>query len=107
MILDRRTLLAGLTATPLVADAADRQGSRLHADSFRHGLKQWVVEAEKPATVTAKNGVLDVVAPAGLTLWFEPELIGPIAITYEAQAVSAGGPFDRVSDLNAFWTPDC
>ncbi|WP_223390503.1 DUF6250 domain-containing protein [Caulobacter segnis] len=98
MILDRRMLLAGIAATPFAG-----QGRRLFADDFRHGLKRWAIEAEKPATLTTTDGVLDIVAPAGFTAWFKPELIGPVAITYEAQAVSAGGPFDRVSDLNAFW----
>lgn len=97
MILDRRAVLAGLAATPFVG-----QGKRLHADDFRD-LKHWTIEAEKPATVTAKDGVLDIIAPAGLTVWFKPELVGPVAITYQAQAVSEGGPFDRVSDLNCFW----
>lgn len=98
MTLDRRALLTGLATTPF----ADR-GRRLHADDFRHGLKRWKIEAEKPATVTMMGGVLDIVAPAGFTAWFKPELVGPVAIAYEAMAVSAGGPYDRVSDLNAFW----
>ena len=96
MMLDRRDLLAGLAAAPFA-------GRSLHTDDFQHGLRQWTIEAEKPATVTAANGVLDIVAPAGLTAWFRPELTGPVAIAYEAQAVSEGGPLDRVSDLNAFW----
>ncbi len=99
-MLDRRGLLASLAATPFAAEPAPR---RLFADDFREGLGQWVVEAEKPAVVTALDGVLDVVTPAGLTAWFKPELIGPIVITYQAMAVSESGPYDRVSDLNAFW----
>lgn len=98
MILDRRVLLAGLAATPFAG-----RGERLFADDFRHGLKHWAIEAEKPATVTARDGVLDIVAPAGFTAWFKPELVGSVAITYEAMAVSQGGSFDRVSDLNCFW----
>ncbi|WP_454716858.1 DUF6250 domain-containing protein [Caulobacter segnis] len=97
MILDRRAMLAGLAATPFAG-----QGKSLHADDF-HDVKRWTIEAEKPATVTTKDGVLDIVAPAGFTAWFKPELVGPVAITYQAQAVSEGGPFDRVSDLNCFW----
>jgi hypothetical protein len=104
----RRTLLGGLAwlaSAPALAAPADlpRRGHRLHADDFRHGLDQWVLEAEKPAKVSVHDGVLDIDTPAGLTLWFRPELIGPVMIQYEAQAVSAGGPNDRVSDLNAFW----
>lgn len=98
MTLDRRALLTGLAATPFA-----ERGRRLYADDFRRGLRRWTIEAEKPAIVTAMGGLLDIVAPAGLTAWFKPELVGPVAIAYEAQAVSAGGPYDRVSDLNAFW----
>lgn len=97
MILDRRAVLTGLAATPFAG-----QGKRLHADGFRD-LKHWTIETEKPATVTTKAGVLDIVAPAGFTAWFKPELVGPVAITYQAQAVSEGEPLDRVSDLNCFW----
>lgn len=103
MMFDRRALLVGLAATPFVAGPAWAKGRRLFADDFRRGLGQWVIEAEKPATVIVRGGVLDIVTPAGLTVWFKYELVGPVAITYEAQAVSEGGPYDRVSDLNAFW----
>lgn len=96
-MLDRRSLLASLAATPLLSE------KRLFSDDFRQGLGQWVIEAEKPASVTAQNGVLDIVTPAGLTAWFKRELTDPVAITYQAMAVSEGGPYDRVSDLNAFW----
>ena len=104
----RRAVLAGLAAlvaSPALAAPAEpyRRGRRLHADDFRHGLAQWALEAEKPAQMTAQNGVLDIDTPAGLTLWFRPELTGPVMIEYEALAVSAGGANDRVSDLNAFW----
>ena len=61
-MLDRRSLLASLAATPLLSE------KRLFSDDFRQGLGQWVIEAEKPASVTAQNGVLDIVTPAGLTL---------------------------------------
>jgi hypothetical protein len=104
----RRALIAGLaalTAGPAFAQAVKppRPGRRLYADDFRHGLDQWTLEAEKPAKVSVHDGVLDIDTPAGLTLWFRPELIGQVMIQYEAQAVSAGGANDRVSDLNAFW----
>ena len=104
----RRAVLAGLASlasSPALAASGEpyRRGRRLHADDFRRGLDQWVVEAETPARVSVRAGVLDIDAPAGLTLWFRPELTGPTMIEYQAQAVSAGGPHDRVSDLNAFW----
>lgn len=103
MRLLRRTVLAGLVAAPLAPSAALGHGRLLFSDSFKDGLGRWRLEAEKPAQVVAETGVLDVLAPAGLTLWFRQELKGPVVIRYEAQAVSEGGPLDRVSDLNAFW----
>ena len=38
-----------------------------------------------------------------MTVWFRHELKGPVMISYDATAVSAGGANDRVSDLNSFW----
>lgn len=78
-------------------------GKLLYSDNFEHGLAQWRVEMQQPGTVTAKNGVLDIDVPAGVTVWFKPELHGPVMIQYQATVISAGGPHDRVSDLNSFW----
>lgn len=75
----------------------------LYADGFHAGLSNWLVEIEKPGGVVAENGVLDIDVPDGATLWFKHELNGPVMIEYEATIVSAGGPNDRVSDLNCFW----
>jgi hypothetical protein len=66
-------------------------------------LQQWSIELEQPGTVRALDGVLEIDVPAGTTLWFKPELSGPIAIMFDATAIAAGGPNDRVSDLNVFW----
>jgi hypothetical protein len=84
-------------------DTRYRAGNLLYSDDFNAGLSQWRVEMERPGTVTASNGVLDVDVPAGTTVWFRQELQGPVMIQYEATVVSAGGPNDRVSDLNCFW----
>jgi hypothetical protein len=75
----------------------------LYVDDFTHGLRSWHVEMENSGTVTAKDGVLDIDVPAGVTIWFGRELDGPVMIQYEATVVSVGGPNDRVSDLNSFW----
>lgn len=72
-------------------------------DDFRHGLSHWRVEAEARSRVTVQDGVLDIDAPKGISLWWTAELTGPVAIEYEVMAVSAGGPNDAVSDVNAFW----
>jgi Domain of unknown function (DUF6250) len=78
-------------------------GEVLFSDDFNAGLDHWQIEAEKPGRIEAVNGVLDIDVPAGVTLWFKPRLQGPVAITFEATAVAAGGPNDQVSDLNVFW----
>jgi len=62
----------------------------------------WKVEAEQTAFVMI-GAVIDLETPAGLSLWYKHELRGPVAIEFEALAVSEGGANDDVSDLNAFW----
>ena len=97
---DRRAMLAALACLPVAARAP---GRILPPDHFRPGLRAWRIEEAGDAQVSAQGGVLDIDTPAGLTLWFLPELTGPVAIDYEVRAVSAGGPHDEVSDVNAFW----
>jgi hypothetical protein len=106
----RQALLLGAASACIGLDRASararepwRVGKRLYTDDFRHGLGRWLVEAEEPARVEAANGVLELDTPEGLSAWFRPELTGPVMIEYQAQAVSVGGPNDRISDLNAFW----
>jgi hypothetical protein len=91
------------TALDAAKDAPYRPGKLLYSDDFTQGLSQWQVEMERPGTVTAKDGVLDIDVPAGVTVWFRKELEGPVMIEYEATVISAGGANDRVSDLNSFW----
>jgi hypothetical protein len=97
--------VAATDSSPIApsADSRLRLGRTLYSDDFRFGLAHWALESEQPARVTATGGVLDIDTPAGLTLWFRAELRGPVLIEYQAAAVSAGGPNDRVSDLNCFW----
>jgi hypothetical protein len=90
-------------AVALSPDARFSVGEILFQDDFRSGLDQWVSELEKPGKIAAANGTLNVDVPAGCTLWFKPLLSGPVMIEYQATVISAGGPNDRVSDLNCFW----
>jgi hypothetical protein len=85
-----------------LAVCAGAQTKLLFSDGF-HDLRNWVSELERPGRIEAHDGVLTVDVPAGCTLWFRPELSGPVTIEYEARMIRAGGPNDRVSDLNAFW----
>jgi hypothetical protein len=86
----------------IAADLPYRVGAVLHNDDFS-STENWVSELEKPGLVEARDGFLNVDVPAGATIWFRQELTGPVMIEYEATVLKAGGPNDRVSDLNCFW----
>jgi hypothetical protein len=96
-------LLAGCaTQGSMTPGPMNQGGTLLHSDDFVDA-RNWVLESEQPARVVARDGVLDIDTPAGLTLWFKHRLDGPVSIEFDATAVSAGGPNDQVSDLNVFW----
>ena len=78
-------------------------GSLEWTDDFEDGLQHWAIELEQTGVVTTSKGGLEIDVPAGATLWFRRELVGPVAITFEATAIAADGPNDRVSDINTFW----
>ena len=69
----------------------------------------WWMEAEdKASTVTNRDGIIDIVAPKGLTLWNTNLMQGNTVIEYEARIVSDPRFKDdkgnnRISDLNCFW----
>jgi hypothetical protein len=95
-------LLAYTLVAASPAAAPFNQEQNLFTVDFRDGLARWTSELEMPGKVEARGGVLTIDVPAGCTLWFRPELQGAVSIQYEARMVHAGGPNDRVSDLNAF-----
>ena len=66
-------------------------------------LRHWSVEQMPGGSVTTKDGALVIEDVGGSTIWFRQKLTAPIEITYEATVVVAGGPRDRLSDLNCFW----
>lgn len=103
MLLVRPALLALFTLATAEPDAPFRIARLLYSDDFAGGLNQWSAELEKPGVVEVKNGVLHLDVPAGATVWFRPELRGPVMIQYEAALIGRGGANDRVSDLNCFW----
>lgn len=89
-----------LTAQPL-----PERGKLLFRDTFQAGLGHWVVEAEpRPGTTIKtheKQLVLDVAG--GATVWLKQKWAGDLLIEYKRRVVMAGGPNDRLSDLNQFW----
>jgi hypothetical protein len=91
-------------ATPASGlDARFQVGPVLYSDDFRHDDGQWAAELEKGGQVAIGGGQLAIDVPGGCTVWFKPELTGPVIIEYDATLIKAGGPNDRVSDLNCFW----
>ncbi len=88
---------------PSSLDARFQVGAALFSDDFQHGLAQWTPELEKGGRVEVHGGQLEIDVPGGCTVWFNSEITGPVLIEYDATVVKAGGPNDRVSDLNCFW----
>ncbi len=84
-------------------DPVSRRGKLLYEEDFRYGLDNWKLEVERPGSINAHDGVLDIDVPAGATLWFKTKLQGPVLIEYQAKVIAQGGANDRVSDLNCFW----
>lgn len=67
-------------------------------------LKDWVVEDHSgKMQMQVSNDTLDIIAPKGLTLWYDHRLTGDYEISYHAKLVMKGGKYDRLSDLNCFW----
>jgi hypothetical protein len=75
-------------------------GSVLFADDFSGDLSNWLAEGGEPQI---RDGRMDIDVAAGCTVWFKPPLAGNVLIEYDVTVISAGGPNDRVSDLNCFW----
>lgn len=90
-------------ARPVSPDPRYTVSELLAQDDFDHGLELWKAELEKGGTVVARDGALEIDVPGGCSVWLKTALSGPVLITYDATEVSAGGPNDRVSDLNCFW----
>ena len=91
------------TTAPSLNDKRFKIGPLLQSEDFANDSGNWKSELENGGSVTTKNSRLDIDVPAGATIWFKPPLTGPVLIEYQATVISAGGPNDRVSDLNCFW----
>lgn len=66
----------------------------------------WSVASESPDYQLHQLGgdTLEIVAPKGLTLWYNEKMSGNVVIEYDAcLMLEEGHPEDRLSDLNCFW----
>lgn len=67
-------------------------------------LSKWIPEdSSGKLKLTLKDGVVDIVSPDGLTLWYDEKLTGDYEISYSIQVVMENGKYDRLSDMNCFW----
>ncbi len=74
------------------------------SDNFANGISNWTLESESDSTILkAENQILEIIAPKGLTLWYNHPLEANLKITFEAIVIKDNGKYDRVSDLNCFW----
>jgi hypothetical protein len=85
--------------------SVDNSKKLSYSDDFNGNTDLWVAEFEKPLTssIETVKSKLDVSCALGATVWFKHKLKGNLMITYSVIIVDAGGPTDRVSDMNAFW----
>lgn len=90
-----------LSATLLILLASCRTAEPASSTWWRP--ENWHVEQRPGGTVTHAPGRITLVDAAGATVWWKEELTAPVRIQFDATSVSAGGPHDRVSDLNCFW----
>ena len=88
----RERLVFFLLALSLIANTAHAQA--LFSDDFASS-SNWQAELENGGTVDAHGGKLTIDVPAGCTVWFKPQLAGPVLIEYEAtrSATLQGGYF--------------
>lgn len=76
----------------------------IYTDDFEFGLSNWTIEkVSDNTTIEVKDSMLEVVAPKGITLWFNKLIKSPVKIVFDAMVIDNGGEYDRVSDLNCFW----
>lgn len=97
------TALAAAAQTAVSPDPRLPIRALLVSDDFDRSLDLWSAELEKGGTVQARDGKLEIDVPGGCTVWLKQKLEGPILVEYEATVIKAGGPDDRVGDLNCFW----
>lgn len=65
--------------------------------------KYWTVESESPDyQINFVDDSYEIIAPKGLTLWYDTKLEGDVEISYDA-IVYDSREGDRLSDLNCFW----
>ena len=93
------TVIAAAVFFPAAAFMAPSPGLESQS-AFK---KYWKVESESPDySVILKDGVCEISAPKGLTLWYKEKMSGNVVIEYDARIFNEKEG-DRLSDLHCFW----
>lgn len=87
----------------VVGTCAAEDGKILAHDDFSSDRGSWVIEQMPGGRVVIEKGEMVIEDAAGCTVWWREKLVAPVVISYQATVMDAGGPHDRVSDLNCFW----
>ena len=97
-------IIKSVTITGILLGFISCSAPKVYTDNFDSDLSAWVAEYNHDSTVLkVADNMLEIVAPGGVTLWYNQKLEGNLRISYEALIVDEGGKHDRVSDLNCFW----
>ncbi|MFI3259214.1 MAG: DUF6250 domain-containing protein [Rikenellaceae bacterium] len=65
---------------------------------------KWIAEDQSAEmSATLRGDTVEVIAPKGLTIWYDMKMKGDYEIRYRVKMVMEGGKSDRLSDLNCFW----
>lgn len=96
-------LLTGFALLVTLCGCANQPPGTSSSPEPTANLAAWAVEQMPGGTVTTRDGALVIEDAAGCTVWFRQKLTAPVEISYDVTVVSAGGPHDRISDLNCFW----
>ena len=67
-------------------------------------LSHWTIEQMPGGEVCISDRTLEIKDNLGCTVWYNLKIEKPFIITYNATVIDKGGKFDRVSDLNCFWS---
>lgn len=73
--------------------------------SGKESAGNYIIEKSNKDTnaVQFRDGQMELDSEGGLTVWYREKLKGDIRISFDRMVVMAGGPHDRLSDLNQFW----
>lgn len=84
---------------------SEHNGLKLIYNSVLSDPELWVpeIQEENGSTITFSENKMEIDVSKGATIWFKELLKGDVVIEYDVTVISAGGPNDRVSDLNCFW----